>query len=285
MASRVGGRLIPRIVYGVTGTLFGGAVFLAGRRLYGDRMIQRRWRALLPRPTSERFDPRSLDDQPEPVARYFRHALAEGAPLDPAVHLKIRGEMRLAPNEAWRTLAAESLLAPPRGFVWKSSMGGGSSRVTGYDWLEGEDAGVEFYAIGAVPVAHARGLDVRRSAAGRLAIESIMAPASLLPSRGVRWEVEGPDAIRATLRIAGEPCTVALAIDEAGAVRSANLLRWSNQTKDRRFTWIPFGVDVDEERSFEGITIPSRVRVAYWHGTEQRFDFYRAEHQILPLGG
>ena len=76
-----------------------------------------------------------------------------------------------------------------------------------------------------------------------------------------------------------------LRIDDAGRVRSASLLRWSNQTKDKRFTWIPFGVDVDEESSEGGLTIPSRVRVAYWHGTEQRFEFYRAEQRIVPLGG
>lgn len=285
MASRGGGRLIPRIVYGVTGTLFGGAVILAGRRLYGDRVIQRRRRALLPRPSEGRFDPRELDDLPEPVARYFRHALAEGAPLDPAVRLAIRGEMRLSPTDAWRPMEAEALLAPPRGFVWKATVGTGRGRFTGYDWLEGEDAGTEFYAIGAVPVAHARGLDVRRSAAGRLALESILSPAALLPSRGVRWEVEGPDAIRATLRIAGEPHTVAISVNDAGGVRSASLLRWSNQTKDKRFTWIPFGVDVDDECSEGGLTIPSRVRVAYWPGTEQRFEFYRAEQRIVPLGG
>jgi hypothetical protein len=259
-----GGSLGSRIGLGIVGTLFGGAAFLVGRRLYGDRVVRKRARALLPSPSNETFDPAMVADLPEPVKRYFLHALAPGTPLEPGARLTARGQMRLSKDDAWRPMEAVSLLCPPRGFVWKARVGSGRSRFAGYDWLEGEDAGVEFYAIGAVPVAHSRGLDVRRSAAGRLAAESILVPASLLPSRGVRWEVEGPDAIRATLRIAGEPHAVTLVLDAAGRVLRASLLRWGNQTVDKRHCWIPFGVDVDEERSFGGVTIPSSVRVAWW---------------------
>jgi hypothetical protein len=240
-------------------------------------------RSLLPARSEERFDPKLVEELPEPVRRYFLHALAPGASLDPAVRLDVRGQMRLSKEDAWRPLEAEALLSPPRGFVWRAKVGSGRGRFEGYDWLDGEDAGVEFYAVRAVPVAHARGQDVRRSAAGRLAAESIMAPASLLPSRGVRWEVEGPDAIRATLRIAGEPHAVTLGLDETGRVLRASLLRWGDLTVDKRFSWIPFGVDVDAERTFEGVTIPSEVRVAWWYGAAQHYEFYRAEMDMRGL--
>lgn len=282
MASR-SSRLGVRIGYGIAGALFGGAAFLAGRRFYGDRVIRRRFRALTPEPSSERFDPRLVEGLPEPVQRYFLHALAPGAPLDPAVRLRVRGEMRLSKDDAFRSLTADAIVAPPRGFVWRATVGEGRGRFEGYDWLEGDEAGVEFYAVHALPVAHRRGLDVSRSAAGRLAAESILAPASLLPSRGVRWEVEAPDTIRATLRIAGEPHSVTIVQDEAGRVLRASLLRWGDLTADKRPSWIPFGVDVDAERTFEGITYPSSVRVAWWYGAPQHFEFYRAELEAVPF--
>ena len=78
------GALAKRIGLGIAGTLFGGAVFLAGRRLYGDLVIRRRMRSLLPVRSEERFDPKLVEDLAEPVRRYFLHALAPGALLDPA---------------------------------------------------------------------------------------------------------------------------------------------------------------------------------------------------------
>ncbi|UQA59660.1 DUF6544 family protein [Polyangium aurulentum] len=269
---------------GAAGAALGGALLLGGRRMSADREIARRIRALTPPPSKDRFDPRSVADQPEPVRRYFLHALAEGAPLDAAVRLSMRGQIRLGVEGAWKRMRAEEIVAPPRGFVWRVWAGEGLMRMTGADWLEGGSAGVRFFALGVVPVAHASGFDVDRSAAGRLALESIWAPAALLPERGVRWEVEGPDAIRASLRIAGEPHSFTLGLDDAGRVRSVTGLRWGSLVENEPHAWIPFGADVDDERTFNGVTIPSAVRVAWWHGTARVFEFFRAEVEVLPLG-
>jgi len=73
---------------------------------------------------------------------------------------------------------------------------------------------------------------------------------------------------------------VTLVLGEAGQVLRASLLRWGDLTVDKRFSWIPFGVDVDAERTFAGITIPSSVRVAWWYGDAQHFEFYRADMDI-----
>jgi hypothetical protein len=281
MAARSSRRVIG---LGAVGVALGGALLLGGRRMRADRETERRIRALTPAPSKARFDPRSVADQPEPVRRYFLHALAEGAPLDGAVRLSMRGQIRIGAGGAWKRMRAEEILAPPRGFVWKVWAGEGLMRMTGADWLEGDRAGVRFFALGVVSVAQASGFDVDRSAAGRLALESIWAPAALLPERGVRWEVEGPDAIRASLRIAGEPHSFTLGLDDAGRVRSVAGLRWGSLVDGEPHAWIPFGADVDEERTFGGVTIPSAVRVAWWHGTERVFEFFRAEVEVLPLG-
>lgn len=281
MARGGSGRVIG---LGALGAALGGAALFGARRMRADREVARRMRALTASPSKERFDPRSVADQPEPVRRYFLHALAEGAPLDTAVRLSMRGQIRIGVGGAWQRMRAEEILAPPRGFVWKVLAGEGLTRVAGADWLEGGAAGVQFFALGFVPVARASGFDVDRSAAGRLALESIWAPAALLPERGVRWEVEGPDAIRASMRIAGEPHSLTLALDDAGGVRAVTGLRWGSLAEKEPHSWIPFGADVDGERTFGGVTIPSAVRVAWWYGTERVFEFFRAEVEVLPLG-
>jgi hypothetical protein len=52
--------------------------------------------------------------------------------------------------------------------------------------------------------------------------------------------------------------------------------RWGNLTPDGRYAAIPFGVNVVSERTFGGYTVPSEVRVAWWHGTDRAFEFFRA---------
>ena len=279
MAAR-GSKLAWRIGAGVISTVFGGAALLAGRRIYGSRVIKRKARSLALPSCPGRFEPRLVDGLPEPVQRYFLHALANDAPLEPAAHFGIVGDVRFSAQESFRSAVVDALIAPPRGFVFRATVGAGRNRIDGYDWLDGDDAGAEFYAIGALPIHHRRGRDVHRCAAGRLAAWSIFVPASLLPSRGVRWEVEGPNTIRATSRIAGEPRAVTLELDDCGRVRGASLLCWCDQTADHRYSWIPYGIDVDAERTFEGITIPSSIRAAYWYGTDRRFDHYRADIDV-----
>ena len=166
-------RLSVRVGYGIAGALFGGAALLAGRRFYGDCVIRRRFRALTPEPSSERFDRASSRARPSPCSVTFcmRSPLERGS-IWPRVFPcgAICGSPRTTrfercgPRRSSRRRGGLSG-RPPWARVVRAS--------TVMIWLEGDDAGVEFYAVHALPVAHRRGLDVRRSAAGRLAAESM----------------------------------------------------------------------------------------------------------------
>jgi hypothetical protein len=65
-----------------------------------------------------------------------------------------------------------------------------------------------------------------------------------------------------------------LAVEPDGRLRSVTVGRWGNQTEDGRYATIPFGVEVFEEATFGGYTVPVRVGGGWWFGTKRYFDFF-----------
>lgn len=223
-----------------------------------------------------RFAPEMVADLPEPVRRYFLHAIRSGAPLARAVRLTMAGEMRLGPGQAWLPFRACQVLAPSKGFVWEASVGEGLMRFSGADTYAYGRGRVTFRLWDLIPVARAGGPDVSRSARGRLAIESIWQPAALLPQRGVRWTAIDDQTARATVTIDGEPVPLTVTIAPDGRLLSVRMERWGNLMADGRFAPIPFGADITEETSFGGYSVPSQLSVRWWYGTSRAFEFFHA---------
>jgi hypothetical protein len=115
----------------------------------------------------------------------------------------------------------------------------------------------------------ASGPDITRSAAGRLAAESMWLP-SMLCDAAVTWDTPDPFHVTAHLPIAGRVIPVTMTIGEHGEVRRTAMLRWGNPNRSP-FAERQFGALVEAEHTFDGYTIPTRIRVAWYPGTE-RFD-------------
>lgn len=225
----------------------------------------------------ERFDPATLGDLPAPVRRYFLHAIQPGTALARSVRLAMTGKMRLGPGQVWRPLRAQQVLAPPHGFVWKASVGTGLVRFVGTDTYSYGRGRVAFRLWGLVPIVRAGGPDISRSARGRLAIESIWQPASLLPQRGVTWTSIDDRTARATVTIDDEAIPLVLTVGPGGSLQTVTMERWGDQNTDGHYAYISFGADVFSERTFGGYTVPSRLGVSWWFGTARAFEFFRAE--------
>ena len=58
-----------------------------------------------------------------------------------------------------------------------------------------------------------------------------------------------------------------------GAVRSHSALRWH----DRKSGYQPFGIDVNAECDFAGVTIPSRITAGWEYGTPRWAPFFEGE--------
>jgi len=225
---------------------------------------------------SGRFDPMMVADLPEPARRYLLHAIRPGTPLARSVRLEMAGQMRLGEDQRWLPFRARQVLAPPDGFVWEASVGTGPWRFAGADVYANGQGRMAFRLWDLVPIVQAGGPDVSRSARGRLAIESIWQPASLLPHAGVAWASIDDRTAQATVTIDGEPVPLTLSIAPDGGLQAVAMERWSNLSVDGEYASIPFGADVLAESTYEGYTVPSHLNVSWRYGTGGAFDCFRA---------
>ncbi len=171
------------------------------------------------------FDPATLDDLPAPARRLLTRALPAGTPLDTAVELTMEGEIKLGGR--WLPFTAEQILRAGVGFVWVPTVGGRIVRFAGADVLGPDGARMEFKLHGRIPVVRADGPDIARSAAGRLAAETVVwLPQALTPQAGAPWT--GIDGERATVTVdaAGQRVPIEVAVDGEGRLTSLALQRW-----------------------------------------------------------
>ena len=69
-------------------------------------------------------------------------------------------------------------------------------------------------------------------------------------------------------------------IDRDGAIRSVSAERW--HAEERRY--VPCGADVHAEQRFGAFTIPSRVTVSWWYGSDRAAPFFSARlREFVPV--
>jgi hypothetical protein len=244
------------------------------RVAWAARTVLPEWRGLqagLVPPVS--FDPMMVDDLPEPARRWLRHAVAPGTPLAGAMELRMHGTIRLG---TWRRFSATQVLAPPDGYIWAATARVFGLPVVGYDRLSSGTATMRWRLLGVIPVMNADGPEIARSAAGRLAAEVVLAPTAF---RAATWTAGRlPDTVVGLWRIGGDEQRVEVHVGVDGEVRGVLIQRWG-QPPGTPYGCYPFGVTVEAERTFGGITIPSTLRAGWWWGTDRQDEgeFFRAE--------
>jgi hypothetical protein len=226
------------------------------------------------RPSGQVFDPDSLEEHPDAARRYLEHAIEPEAPLACAVRLAMSGEIKLG---KWRPFQAEQVIAWNRGFVWRASVRMGPARIRGSDSLVDGRAQMLWKLFGLVPVVKSSGPDIDKSAVGRLAAECVWLPSALL-LHGDEWARRGTERFGVTLPAAERRIDLTVALASSGALRSVALQRWGELDDEDGFGYRPFGGIAEEEQTWEGYTIPSRLRVG-WGFDGERFapdgEFFR----------
>jgi hypothetical protein len=207
--------------------------------------------------------------------RYLEHAIAPETPLSGAVRLRMHGQIRLG---GWLPFRAEQVIVWRRGFIWKAAVRMLGLPIRGADRLVDGRGAMRWKMLGLLPVMSEGGDDISRSSAGRMAAESIWLP-SVLCRDEVSWSVGEDTGLRAELEAGGRPAALELTCGGDGRLLRICTERWGNPDGEG-FRVHPFGAVVEEERSFDGYTVPGRLRVGWYLGSE-RFEregeFFRAE--------
>jgi hypothetical protein len=182
----------------------------------------------------------------------------------------MHGHIRIG---AWRPFAATQVLAPGVGFIWSANTKVAGVPVLGYDKYVDGVGEMRWRLGGLVPVMSARNPDISTSAAGRLAAESVFVPTAFAAAK---WS-DDDDGVHSTWQIDGHQESVDLQIDDNGRLCGLVMRRWGNPN-GAPFARYPFGVTVDAEREFGGITIPTKVRAGWWWRTDRQpaGEFFRA---------
>ncbi|MFP4501604.1 MAG: DUF6544 family protein [Candidatus Hydrogenedentota bacterium] len=231
------------------------------------------------------FDRAEIASLGAPVQRFFTHAMAPGTTLYTAAAIQLHGAFRMAEDKPWFVLDARQRIAAFRGFVWQAKVRRRVLAFDGADYLiAGECAGLRIWLWAMLPVVHASGPDIQRSAVGRLASEMLWTPAALLPRFGVRWECAGNNVIVARFTIAGEDICLSLRCDAAGAVTALWLDRWRVDMPGREPGYAVFGADINAYTTCAGYTVPSRMEGGWDYNTAQYAPFVRYEVETFQPG-
>ena len=218
------------------------------------------------------FAPEMLDGLPEVAQRYLRHTIAPGTALARRVELRMTGSIQPKPDGPWMPFEARQILTPGSGFVWQALAKQGflSMRVT--DSYAAGAGKMHVALFGLVPMVNVSNPDVSKSAAGRLLAEYIWVPSVLLPKNGAEWQAVDSTRARVTLTIDEVTTPIMLTIDATGRLQEVVFPRWNDAERD----FVPFGVIMEEEGTFGGYTIPSKIRAGWGFGTEAYREFFRA---------
>lgn len=236
------------------------------------RGVREDWCALAtPSAGTGRFEPGSLTALPPPARRWLAHAVPAGTPLWRSVEMHMRGHIRLG---AWRAFTATQVLSPPDGFIWAATARFLGLPVVGFDRYSRGAGEMRWRLLGVLPVMSASGSDVTRSAAGRLAGESVFVPTAY---HRATWTMAAPDIAVATWRHETGEESAELRIGPGGELLEVRMQRWGNPN-GAAFGRYPFGVSIEREHTFSGITIPAVLRAGWWWGTERQAEgeFFRA---------
>ncbi|HBB34023.1 MAG TPA: hypothetical protein DDZ80_22660 [Cyanobacteria bacterium UBA8803] len=265
---------MAKIWFGIIAIVAIAVLMLMVLRVRNDRAVGEIWRSLPTPPATEKFTPEMVADLPEPVRRYFLHAIQPGTPLVSSVQIQMHGSMKR--EQDWMPMQAEEILSTA-GFLWRATIGTGLMAFVVGDRYTQQSGQVYVTLWGAIPIVNQQNPDITRASIGRLAIEYIWLPAVLLPQRGVAWAVIDENAIAASFKIDEEPITLTLAIDRQGRLLKVMMPRWGEDKMEKgKFAYLPYGAEFSEEATFNGYTVPSQMGVGWWFGTERYEETFRA---------
>lgn len=210
---------------------------------------------------------------PQVTQKYLEHAIAPGTLLANAVRLRMHGEIKL---KRWLPFTAEQVIRRDGGMIWKATVRMFGLPIRGFDRLIDGEGAMHWRLLGLIPIMSASGADITRSAAGRVAAELIWLPSAMCADE-TSWVPRDASHAQARISVARITTEVDLGVDDDGRLQSIALQRWGNP-EGAEFHNVAFGGIADREQTFDGYTIPTRLRVGWYFGSarfESEGEFFR----------
>lgn len=202
---------------------------------------------------------------PPAARRYLEAAIVPGTALASAVRLWMHGEIKLGKN--WHSFKGEEVICWNRGMIWRATTWMQGLPIWGADRLVDGIGEMQWKMLGLFPVMQAAGEDVTRSGAGRMQGESVWLPAVLCEPQ-VTWTELDSTTVQANFTALGEPAHLTLTVDDRELLAQVKFKRWGNPAGEA-YHYADFGGLVEESRTFEGYTIPTRLRLGWFFGSER----------------
>ena len=230
-------------------------------------------------PTELVFNSDKLAHLPEAAKQYLEHAIAPGTKLASAVRLKMHGEIKL---KKWIPFTAEQVVCWEHGLIWSATAWmNGFLPIVGSDRVIDGVGAMKWKLLGLFPVMTASGEDITRSSIGRLESESLCLP-SVFYRDDVSFTSTALSPLDSNLHssfvVQGDRAELDFTIDQTGRLKTFKLPRWGNPD-GAEFRYVDFGGTLEDDRTFCGYTIPTRLRIGWYFGSE-RFEsegeFFRA---------
>lgn len=259
---------------------------LAGRLLF-RRRVARDITSLLST-TMSSVGPQQMagrwDSLPEPVRRYLRFAIEDGAPATRTVRLEHGGIFRPNPEQRWLPIrGVEYFIAATPGFVWRASISPAPlAWIDACDRLHNRRGNMLVKLESLFTIANARGPEIDQGASLRWLAEAVWFPYAFAGD-AIRWEPLGEEAARATLVLEGAPVAATVEFDAEGRM---SLIRGERYRDVGGGTPVltPWVGRCGQYRKFGSFRVPAHVEVAWVvDGVEvayARFDVTAIEYNV-----
>jgi hypothetical protein len=229
------------------------------------------------------YSERELDGLPEPVQRYFRRNLQDGAPHHSCVRTREHGRVRQRPGQPWTEYAREEyVLASTPALLWFGRM-----RPFPLVWIDVRTrylrsrAHVQVKLLSSLTSMDRHDDATRRATLVQYLAELALVPGAMLPSEDRSWEPVDEHAARFTVRDGELRVAGVFFFDELG-----NIIRfesedrpWEGEQKPNSARWV---VRYAEHRSFGELQLPTRVDVE-WKLDDETFAYAERTLELIEL--
>jgi len=210
-----------------------------------------------------------IEGLPEPVQRYFRNNIREGAPLIDAARLKQEGQLRTSPQQAWLDVQAQQYFTVmPSGFIWYVSTRLMALPVIGRDAYYEGTGSMKIRLLSLIPIVNITNNDeINQAGLARYAAELMWMPTALLPREGLRWEAIDTTHARLIFCDHGIEITLTVTFAEKGEIVKVTAPRLLNGTFEQ------WGGEVEAYQWFGDYRIPASGRII-WYLDEGDFHYF-----------